>query len=108
MTNEYGDDPVVSSVPGASRGAAIGALIANAIGLCLCFVFTIPGIILATIAIAQADNNPKGSRICTRAAWILFALAILGWPVLWFVVFAPESTARSLNEFFNFFNTLLS
>ncbi|MFC7328888.1 hypothetical protein [Marinactinospora rubrisoli] len=61
--------------PPASAGGAIGALVANALALCLCWALALPGVILAIVAVTQVNDNPKAARVCTLIAWILFGVA---------------------------------
>ncbi|GAB3440485.1 hypothetical protein GCM10027570_06030 [Streptomonospora sediminis] len=92
----YGPPPPPPGPPGppggggyeepASKGSAIGAIIANVIGLCLCFGGTLIGLILAIIGLTMAESNPKAARICTIIAWVYFGLAlVLG--IIWWVVY---------------------
>ncbi|MFC4563054.1 hypothetical protein ACFO4E_14410 [Nocardiopsis mangrovi] len=66
--------PLGPQQPPASQGSAIGALIANVIGLCLCWVATLPGLILAIIGLSIASSNPSAARTCTLISWILFGV----------------------------------
>lgn len=56
-------------------GSAIGALVANVIGLCLCWAASIIGIILAIVALATASSNPSAARICGIISWVMFGLS---------------------------------
>ncbi|WP_017569116.1 hypothetical protein [Nocardiopsis halotolerans] len=69
----------------ASQGAAIGALIANILGLCGCWTLAIVGLVLAIVAVTQVNTNPKSARTCTLISWILFGAGIAIWLVLFFV-----------------------
>ncbi|RCV55488.1 hypothetical protein, partial [Marinitenerispora sediminis] len=60
-----------------STGSAVGALIANILALCLCWVFAAPGLILAIVALSQTASNPSSARTCTLISWILFGVAVL-------------------------------
>lgn len=74
--------------PPASTGSAIGALIANIVGIFACFPFALIGIILAIIGLATASGNPGSARGCTLAAWIMFGVSAvigIGW-LLWYVL----------------------
>ncbi|MBV2366831.1 hypothetical protein ACFPZ0_07675 [Streptomonospora nanhaiensis] len=76
----------------ASQGSAIGALIANVIGLCLCWPFGIIGIILGIIAVVNVTSNPSTSRTCGLISWIAFGVgAVAGiayWVIYGFAAFA--------------------
>ena len=64
----------------------IGALVANIIGLCLCWAASLVGIILAIVALATASSNPSSARTCGFIAWGMFGMsAIL--LVLYFVFY---------------------
>ncbi|MFL1379307.1 MULTISPECIES: hypothetical protein [unclassified Nocardiopsis] len=58
-------------------GAAIGAIVANALGLCFCWALAIVGLILGIIGAATATSNPKAAKTCTIISWVLFGVGIL-------------------------------
>ncbi|QBI54232.1 DUF4190 domain-containing protein [Streptomonospora litoralis] len=65
--------------PPASKGSAIGALVANIFGICLNCLFGIVGLILAIIALNQIESNPKSARMLTLISWICFGVgAVIG------------------------------
>ncbi|MDA0563511.1 hypothetical protein LG943_04075 [Streptomonospora sp. S1-112] len=66
-----------SGQPPASQGSAIGALIANVVGLCLCWPFGIIGIILGIVAVVNLNTNPSTARTCSLIAWILFGVSVV-------------------------------
>ncbi|MDS1269195.1 DUF4190 domain-containing protein [Lipingzhangella sp. LS1_29] len=61
----------------ASQGNAIAALIANVVGLLMCCLTSLPGLVLAIIALVQTRSNPQASRVCAIIAWVLFGLSVL-------------------------------
>jgi hypothetical protein len=69
----------------ASQGSAIGALIANIVGLCLCWVLAIVGVILAVIALTMTATNPQAAKTCTIVSWVLFGVGTALYAVLFFV-----------------------
>lgn len=66
----------------ASQGSAIGALIANIVGLCMCWALALVGIILAIVALTMTSSNPKAAKTCTIISWVLFGVGIVFWVVL--------------------------
>ncbi|KIH98380.1 hypothetical protein LP52_13130 [Streptomonospora alba] len=72
--------------PPANKGAAIGALVANVIGLCINCLFSLVGLILAIVAITQAESNPKAARTCTLISWILFGVGLVVGVLYWIFV----------------------
>lgn len=82
--------------PPASRGNAIGALIANILGLCACLPFGIAGVVLAIVALTKVDDNPRTSRTCAILAWVSFALALVGLAIYLFVYGAALLTDPEL------------
>ncbi|WP_201294977.1 MULTISPECIES: hypothetical protein [unclassified Nocardiopsis] len=69
----------------ASQGSAIGAIVANAVGLCLCWALAIVGLVLAVIGLTTATSNPQAARVCTIISWVLFGAGILVYAVLFFL-----------------------
>ncbi|MBB4931572.1 hypothetical protein F4561_002392 [Lipingzhangella halophila] len=67
----------------ANQGNAIAALIVSALMLCLCWLFALPAVILSIIGMVQVNSNPKASRGCTLAAWILVAVAAVAGILYW-------------------------
>lgn len=63
--------------PPFSMGAAIGAIIANVIGLCVCWGFALIGLILGVIGASLATSNPKAAKTCTIISWVLFGVGIV-------------------------------
>ncbi|ASU84324.1 hypothetical protein CDO52_17330 [Nocardiopsis gilva YIM 90087] len=63
--------------PPASTGSAVGALIANVVGILLCWPFGLIGTVVSIIGLATANSNPRASRGCTLAGWILFGVGVL-------------------------------
>lgn len=63
--------------PPFSMGAAIGAIIANVFGLCLCWAFAIIGLVLGIIGAAMATSNPKAAKTCTIISWVLFGVGLV-------------------------------
>lgn len=63
--------------PPASMGAAIGAIIANVVGLCLCTVLSIVGLVLGIIGAATYESSPRTSRICTIISYVLFGVGVV-------------------------------
>lgn len=61
----------------ADMGMAIGALIANLIGLCLCWAVSIIGIVLAIVALVTAPSNPSTARTCGIISWVMFGLSVI-------------------------------
>ena len=65
-------------------GAAIAAIIVNVVGLCLCTVLSIIGLVLGIIATVTYESSPQTSRICTIIAYALFGVGA----VLYIILFA--------------------
>nr|WP_246421690.1 hypothetical protein [Nocardiopsis mwathae] len=63
--------------PPASIGSAVAALIANVVGILLCWPLGIVGVVLAIIGLATASSSPGSARKCTLAAWIAFGVGLL-------------------------------
>jgi len=55
----------------------IGALVANIIGLCLCWAASLVGIILAIVALATASSNPSSAKTCGFIAWGMFGVSVI-------------------------------
>ncbi|MDS1269197.1 DUF4190 domain-containing protein [Lipingzhangella sp. LS1_29] len=85
--NQYGYGvPSGPTEPPASKGNAIGALVANVVGLVMCCLVALPGLVLGIIALVTAESNPQTSRVCAIIAWVLFGLAlIIG--IVWLFLF---------------------
>ncbi|GAA4911777.1 hypothetical protein [Streptomonospora salina] len=85
--------------PPANKGAAIGALVANVIGMCLTCGGTTIGLVLAIIGVVMVESNPKAARICTLISWILFALVLIIGLIVWILygaaIFAEMSSEPS-------------
>ncbi|CAM3666661.1 hypothetical protein GCM10009799_37970 [Nocardiopsis rhodophaea] len=83
----YGPGGMPMGEPPASIGSAIGALVANIVGIFLCTPFALIGIILAIIGLATANSSPGTSRGCTSAGWIMFGVGTVIWVgmLLWSV-----------------------
>ncbi|MDT0303818.1 hypothetical protein [Streptomonospora wellingtoniae] len=69
--------------PPANKGSAIGATIANGIGMCLTCGGTTIGLVLGIIGIVMAESNPKAARTCTLISWILFGVALVFGIIAW-------------------------
>ncbi|WP_061080958.1 hypothetical protein [Nocardiopsis alborubida] len=80
----YGGPGFQPPPPPASQGSAIGALIANIFGLCLCWMLSIVGVILAVIALTMTTTNPQTARTCTIISWVLFGVGTALYVVLFF------------------------
>ncbi|TDQ50792.1 hypothetical protein [Actinorugispora endophytica] len=75
-----------NSEPPASQGSAIGALICNGLGLCLCWPLGLIGLILAIIALVQTTTSPSTARVLTLIAWVLFGVsAVIG--IIYFALY---------------------
>lgn len=61
----------------ASQGAAIGALIANVVGMCFCWALAIVGVVLAVISLSLGKSNPQSARTCALISWVLFGAGVL-------------------------------
>ncbi|PDP84998.1 hypothetical protein CQJ94_25025 [Glycomyces fuscus] len=81
----YGGPGFQPPPPPASQGPAIGALIANIVGLCLCWALAIVGIILAVIALTMTTTNPQAAKTCTIVSWVLFGVGTAVYAVLFFL-----------------------
>jgi hypothetical protein len=57
-------------------GAAIGAIVVNVLGLCLCTVLSAVGLVLGIIAAATYESSPQAARICTIISYVLFGVGI--------------------------------
>ncbi|NYH55399.1 hypothetical protein HNR06_004988 [Nocardiopsis arvandica] len=68
----------------AIQGPAIGALIANVVGLCLCWALAIVGLILAIVALTMTSTNSQAAKTCTLISWVLFGAGIALWIVMFF------------------------
>ena len=64
-------------MPAASQGNAIAALVANVVGLVLCCLTSLPGLVLGIIALVQVRSSPRSSRICALIAWVLFGISVV-------------------------------
>ncbi|WP_306368031.1 hypothetical protein [Nocardiopsis sp. CC223A] len=58
-------------------GAAIGAIIANVLAVCVCWPFAIVGLILGIIGAATATSSPKSAKTCTIISWVLFGAGVV-------------------------------
>ncbi|WP_436888781.1 hypothetical protein [Nocardiopsis dassonvillei] len=58
-------------------GAAIGAIIANALGLCFCWAFALVGLVLGIIGAATATSSPKTAKTCTIISWVMFGVGLV-------------------------------
>lgn len=65
---------------------AIGALIANIVGLCLCWFASIVGIILAIVALATASSSPSAAKTCGIISWVMFGVSVVVM-VLYFLLY---------------------
>ncbi|WP_233571094.1 hypothetical protein [Nocardiopsis sp. Huas11] len=63
--------------PPASIGAAIGAIVANVVGLCGCTVLSVIGLVLGVIAAVTYESSPQASRICTTISYVLFGVGVV-------------------------------
>lgn len=75
--------------PPASRTNAISSLIANLVGLVLCCLLTLPGLVLSIIAMVTTQSSPQASRVCAIIAWVLFGLGVVVGAFLWVVFGLP-------------------
>jgi hypothetical protein len=79
----YGYGPPGMPGPPRSNGSTIGALVCNIVACVLslfcCFGLlpSIPGIILAGIAMGRTQTDPESARKLTMWAWICFGLTIV-------------------------------
>jgi hypothetical protein len=79
----YGYGPPGMPGPPRSNGSTIGALVCNVVACVLslfcCFGLlpSIPGIILAGIAMGRTQTDPESARKLTMWAWICFGLTIV-------------------------------
>ncbi|MFV2198011.1 hypothetical protein [Nocardiopsis sp. LOL_012] len=81
---------------GGIQGAAIGAIVANAIGLCLCWMFSIVGLVLGIVSASIAGSNPQAARTCMVISYAMFGVGIVAWVV--YLVFYGGSVIWSMNE----------
>ena len=61
-----------------SSGSTTACLVCNIAGVLLCCgVLSIPGAIVAAIAMGRVHTDPESARKLTIAGWVLFGLSIL-------------------------------
>ncbi|MUL40709.1 hypothetical protein FZ103_05855 [Streptomonospora sp. PA3] len=84
--------------PPANKGSAIGALIANVIGMCFTCGGTLVGLVLAIIGLTMAESNPKAARICTLIAWIYFGVALVV-GIIWWVIYGVAMFSASTTDY---------
>ena len=58
-------------------GAAIGAIIANALAVCLCWPVAIVGLILGIIGATMTTSNPKAAKVLTIISWAGFGVGLV-------------------------------
>jgi hypothetical protein len=79
----YGYGPPGVPPGGGSNGSAIGAMVCNCIALfsvlfcCLGAVASLPGAILAGMALGRTQTNPESARQLTLWSWACFGLSII-------------------------------
>jgi hypothetical protein len=79
----YGYGPPGVPPSGATNGSAIAALICNCVALvaiifcCFGAVASLPGAILAGMALGRAQSDPQSSRQLALWSWVCFGLSIV-------------------------------
>lgn len=92
----YGYGPPGVPVKRASNGSTIAALVCNIAGVLLCCgVLSIPGAIVAAIAMSRVDTDPESARKLTVWAWVLFALSIVLGIVIFIIYLVVVVAAES-------------
>ncbi|MFE3461901.1 hypothetical protein ACFXKD_30530 [Nocardiopsis aegyptia] len=61
---------------------AIGAIIANVVGLCLCTILSVIGLVLGIIAAATYESSPQTSKICAIISYVLFGIGAVVYLIL--------------------------
>ncbi|NYJ38042.1 hypothetical protein [Nocardiopsis aegyptia] len=61
---------------------AIGAIIANVVGLCLCTILSVVGLVLGIVAAVTYESSPQTSKICAIISYALFGVGAIIYIIL--------------------------
>ncbi|TDD65654.1 hypothetical protein E1293_40050 [Actinomadura darangshiensis] len=72
---DYGPPGVPVRRP--ASGSTIACLVCNIIGVLVCCgILSVPGAIVAALAMGRAETDPVSARKLTIAGWVLYALSV--------------------------------